>query len=175
MLNKNIRTDRPMTALSLLKWLVDSGNIDYFVLFYPNFSPTLREQWVGSCATASGGAQIFALPAADFLGACENLIELIKASENISMPEVSEKEIDDDFKNAEPFIQGLVDFIIERIDAGDESWLMGLEYNQEDSLPERWSGVINGAEWSNMQISKTGSTLEQVCREQLETVSELPT
>jgi len=37
--------------------------------------------------------------------------------------------------NAEPNILKLKDFIDERIDFGDESWLLGLEYNLEEALP----------------------------------------
>jgi len=153
-----------MHALATLEWFVDTGKISLFGLFYPNVSPTVKPEWIGSYESAAEGEQLFGPPATDFLSACENLCRLIDASEGKRW--VQERQpVEDDLTKAKPYILHLEDFINERIDLGDQSWLLGLEYGFESDPVNRWCGVINGADWTNMQITKCGSTLEQVCRE----------
>ena len=161
-----------MHALAVLQWFVDSGKISFLGLFYPNVSPIVKLEWIGSYESTAGREQLFGPPAADVLSACDNLCRLIDVSESRRFVQ-EQQATEDDFTKAEPYILKLENFINERTDFGDQSWLLGLDYSLESDPPNRWCGAINGAHWTNMQIVRCGSALEQVCRELWEVIREL--
>ena len=150
-----------MNALFQLQWCVEKKIIRLFDLFYPIVSPKVRKEWVASYEDPNTEEQIFGQGSSNIFLACENLIQKLNASEIPSIPE------DHNTFNLETreCINKLIDFIDQRIDIGDFSWMLSFEYNPEFGLDRIWCAAIEGGEFITSPIEKYAKNLSYVCSE----------
>jgi hypothetical protein len=150
--------------LQTLATLVNQKEINLIGFYYPIVSPSLKLKW--TAIYQDKDINEFSISEFDtFLIACNGL--LAEALKSAIFTEIASNLTEVEILDANSYIDKIVEFINDEISTETIKpiWLFGLEYNNELRDNAIWIGTIEGDVYLDMQITKEGASLSDVCKQ----------